>query len=313
METIQQKIALFLKGIAMGAADVVPGVSGGTIAFITGIYETLLNSIKSITPKLLPMLKNEGLAAVWNHVNGTFLLILFAGIGTSVFSLAKIISHLLETYPILLWSFFFGLIVASVIFIGRQIKRWNPTAIIALIAGTVVAYIITIATPSTATESLWFVFLSGYIAICAMILPGISGSFILLLLGSYQMVLNGVKNLDLMLIAVFGSGCVIGLLSFSHLLSWTFKHYRNTTLALLTGFMIGSLNKVWPWKQTISTRINSHGVEEPFLQKSILPTQYLDLTNAEPYIFQAVIFAIIGFALVLLLEKIAEKPAIDTQ
>lgn len=307
METTKQKIQLFLKGMAMGAADVVPGVSGGTIAFITGIYEELLSSIKSISPKVLLILQKQGIKAAWQHINGTFLLILFLGIGTSIFSLAKMISHLLETYPILLWSFFFGLIIASVLFIGRQIKQWNPPAMISLLFGTAIAYYITIAAPATAPDSLWFVFLSGCIAICAMILPGISGSFILLLLGSYAMVLNGVKDLNLPLIAVFLSGCVMGLLSFSHLLSWTFKHYRNVTLALLTGFMIGSLNKVWPWKEVLTYRTNSHGEQEAFLEKSILPTQYAEIAQQDPYILAAIVAMIGGFLLVFLLERNSTK------
>jgi putative membrane protein len=253
------------------------------------------------------VLKEKGIKAAWEHINGTFLLILFLGIGTSIFSLAKIISHLLETYPILLWSFFFGLIIASVLFIGRQIKTWNASAIVSLLLGTAIAYYITIAAPATAPESLWFVFLSGCIAICAMILPGISGSFILLLLGSYAMVLNGVKDLNILLIAVFLSGCVIGLLSFSHLLSWTFKHYRNATLALLTGFMIGSLNKVWPWKEVLSYRTNSHGEQEAFLEKSILPTQYAEIAQQEPYVLAAIVAMTAGFLLVFLLERSSAK------
>ncbi len=304
MNTITDRLFLFLKGMAMGAADVVPGVSGGTIAFITGIYETLLNSIKSINPSVLITLKKEGLATAWQQINGTFLLTLFAGIVVSILSLAKIIEHLLTSYPVLLWAFFFGLIIASAIYIARQLSHWDIKSGIILVLGIGIAYFITIANPTQAPDNLLFVFLAGCIAICAMILPGISGSFILLLLGMYSTILGAVNDRDIVTLGIFMLGCGVGLLSFSHVLSWLFKSYRNLTLAFLTGLMIGSLNKVWPWKETISTRVNSHGETEPFLQQNVSPFNYAQITGDEAYIVGAALLLVAGFALVFILERL---------
>ena len=298
--SIKGYVTLFFKGVAMGAADVVPGVSGGTIAFISGIYEELLGSISSIGFGTLKTLKNEGVAATWKAINGNFLATLLFGIAVSVVSLAKGISYLLDTEPILLWSFFFGLVLASVVFIGKEIKEWNIAAIASLFIGTVVAYYITIVEPLVSDEaSLFFYFISGALAICAMILPGISGSFILVLLGSYKMILEAIHSRDLQLIATVGAGVVVGLLSFAKVLKWLFAKFKNVTLAGLTGFIIGSLNKIWPWKETLSTRINSHGEEVPLLQKSISPFSIED-----NQLFMAVVFAILGYAIILILEKV---------
>ncbi|WP_152286542.1 DUF368 domain-containing protein [Flavicella marina] len=298
--SIKGYVTLFFKGVAMGAADVVPGVSGGTIAFISGIYEELLGSISSIGFGTLKTLKKEGVAASWKAINGNFLATLLFGIAVSVVSLAKGISYLLDTEPILLWSFFFGLVLASVVFIGKEIKKWNIAAVASLVIGTVVAYYITIVEPLVSDEaSLFFYFISGALAICAMILPGISGSFILVLLGSYKMILEAIHSRDLQLIATVGAGVVVGLLSFAKVLKWLFAKFKNVTLAGLTGFIIGSLNKIWPWKETLSTRINSHGEEVPLLQKSISPFSIED-----NQLFMAVVFAILGYAIILILEKV---------
>lgn len=312
---------IFSKGMAMGAADVVPGVSGGTIAFIAGIYEELLNSIKSINPKAVQVLFKEGIKPFWKHINGNFLLSLFFGILVSVASLAKAITYLLENQPILIWSFFFGLIIASVIFIAKQITKWDAGVFIALAAGTAVAYYITIAAPSQIPDGYLWVFLAGSIAICAMILPGISGSFILLLLGAYSTVLGSVSGMIDALkasdmatavkngttLAVFAAGCLTGLLSFSHVLSWMFKKAHNLTIALLTGFMVGSLNKVWPWKEVLETRINSHGEEVPFLDRNVLPNTYEALYREPSQIGLAIAMVVVGFGAVYLLEKLGEK------
>lgn len=292
----------------MGAADVVPGVSGGTIAFISGIYEELLNSIKSIQPSVLTTLKNEGIKSAWAQINGTFLITLFAGIAVSILSLARVIKHLLENFPELLWAFFFGLIIASAIFIGKQITKWSASGIVALFAGAGIAYYITIAAPAEAPTDLWFIFVAGMVAISAMILPGISGSFILLLMGLYNHIIGAIKDFQLEVIAVFGAGCVVGLLTFSHVLSWMFRNFKNTTLALLTGFMIGSLNKVWPWKKTLETRINSHGIEVPFLQENVLPSNYLTETGNDPYLLGAIALVLVGFAVVYGLESFSKQP-----
>ena len=287
----------------MGAADVVPGVSGGTIAFITGIYEELLSTISSVNLESLKVLKKEGLKGFWNHVNGNFLVALLLGIGISIASLAKLITYLLRHHDILLWSFFFGLIISSVYLVGKTIKKWDIAKVISLIIGTAIAFYITILPPMENPDALWFVFLSGAIAICAMILPGISGSFILLLLGSYELVLTAIKDVKLSVITTFGIGCIVGLLSFSKLLSWMFKKYHDLTIALLTGFLIGSLNKIWPWKLTTSFRINSHSEEVPFLQENIFPSEY----NGDPQLLMAIVTAIIGLALIIAMEKFAAK------
>ncbi len=290
---------LALKGMAMGAADVVPGVSGGTIAFISGIYEELLDSISKINLKALKILFKEGLLPAWRYINGNFFFFLFLGIGISIFSLSKLVVYLLNNHPVIIWSFFFGLIVASIWVMMKSLKKWEAVEFIAIIVGTSIAYYITIAPPSSSIDTLWYLFLSGSIAICAMILPGISGAFILLLLGSYDNVMLAITEKDFKSLMVFVSGCIIGLLSFSRLLKYLFKHYKDATIALLMGFLIGSLNKVWPWKETISTRINSHGEEVPFIQKNVWPD---DIVNDQ--IFYAIGLMIAGFVVLYVLDRL---------
>lgn len=312
MRTIKDYIVISLKGMAMGAADVVPGVSGGTIAFITGIYEELLDSIKSVNFKSLKVLFSEGFGAFWKAVNGWFLLALVTGIGISIISLAKILKHLLETYPITVWAFFFGLIVASAIYVGKSVKKWNIWTISAIILGTVFAYFITIITPAEANEAYWFIFLSGAIAICAMILPGISGSFILVLLGMYKFVIEALSSFDLIVIGIFGAGAVIGLLAFSNVLSWLLKKYHNQTVAALAGFMIGSLNKVWPWKHVTQWGIDRHGKKIAILQENVLPGTYGNLAEGQytaatndPQLVWAIALAVLGFVIIFAFEKFA--------
>ena len=300
-------IALLFKGIAMGAADVVPGVSGGTIAFISGIYEELLGSIKSINVENLKILLKGDIAAFWTKINGWFLLVLFGGIGISVVSLAKIITHLLATYPQLIWGFFFGLIIASILFIGKSITKFNAQSIISMVIGTGVAYWITVIEPSQLDTPIWFVFVAGAIAICAMILPGISGSFILLLMGMYSYILTSIKDLNILVLGVFAAGCVTGLLGFSRVLSWLLSKYNDIALAVLTGFMIGSLNKVWPWKITTKYRTNSHGDEVPFLQKNISPMDY----EGDSQLIMVIGLSIVGFLVIFLMEKFAKKNEVD--
>ncbi len=307
METGKQRTLLFIKGMAMGAADVVPGVSGGTIAFITNIYEQLIDSIHSIGPKTLVILKNEGLAKAWSSFNGTFLLTLFLGIATSVFTLAKVITHLLETQPIMVWSFFFGLIVVSAIYIGRQIKDWDIAKVVTVCVGAFIAWQISGMTPTEVEATPLIIFFSGALAICAMILPGISGSFILLMLGMYGHILGAIKGFDVVIMGIFGGGCVVGLLAFSRVLDWLLKHYHELTMALLTGFMIGSLNKVWPWKQTISFRTNSHGEQVPLVQVNVSPAEYSELMGVDSQLVAGVIFMVAAVLLVVALEVIAAK------
>ncbi|PRY10700.1 putative membrane protein [Pontibacter ummariensis] len=291
----------------MGAADVVPGVSGGTIAFITGIYEELLDSIRSVNGEAIKLLLRFRIADFWRHINGNFLVVLLAGIGFSVATLSRIILFLLDNYPELLWSFFFGLIVASAVVVGKKITQWTAGVVLLGLAGAAIAYYVTVATPTQTPEAYWFIFLSGAIAICAMILPGISGSFLLVLLAKYEFILNAVKELRVGVIAVFGLGCIVGILSFSHVLNWALKHYHNATVALLTGFMVGSLNKVWPWKETIETYTDRHGEVKPLVQENVLPGAYEALTGQESYLVYAIVLAIFGFLLVYLIDHYTDE------
>lgn len=310
-------LLITLKGIAMGAADVVPGVSGGTIAFISGIYQELIDSINNINLSKVKSLKENGLKATWSAINGNFLLALLIGIGTSVLTFSKIITHLLDSQPIMVWSFFFGLVLASITLIWKEITHWKTRAIVALLVGIVVSYLITIAKPVHSPESLPYLFLSGFLAIIAMILPGVSGAFILLLMGSYQTVIGTINQLREGLtkmnfeilgdacikLGTFAIGAILGLKLFSKVLHWMFEHHKNTTLAVLIGFMIGSLNKIWPWKKVLETRINSHGETVPFLEKSILPQHF----EGEPQILTAILLTVLGFILIFGLEKLATK------
>ncbi len=301
----------------MGAADVVPGVSGGTIAFISGIYEELIESIDRINLSVFKTWKQNGFKSAWNSINGTFLLVLFSGIGISILSLAKLIKWLLHNEPILLWSFFFGLVLASILYIGKQIKIWSPKVIIAIIITSILSYFITLAEPFASPDSSMYLLFCGFIAIIAMILPGVSGAFILLILGVYETAINTVNNLiegistgnfDLLKDALLkffllAIGAIVGLKVFSKLLNWMFKHKKNLTLAILTGFMIGSLNKIWPWKKILKTRINSEGIEVTVLDESILPTSY----SGDNQIIYAVLLVVIGFAMILILESLGNK------
>jgi putative membrane protein len=295
-------IIISLKGVAMGAADVVPGVSGGTIAFISGIYEELITSINSLNFSKFKVLRKEGFKSFWKAINGNFLLALFSGIFISVFSLAKMISWLLVNQPILLWSFFFGLVFASIFFIARVIEKWNLGTISAFVLGAVIAYYITTLPPSENTESLPFLFLSGALAVCAMILPGISGAFILVLLGSYKTILDAVHEQELYTVAAVAMGAVFGLLSFARLLKWMFENYKNSTLALLTGFILGSLNKIWPWKKVLETKIFGKKVI-PVSEVNISPFQY----EGDNQLLYAVLLALLGFCVIFILEKLATK------
>ncbi|USD39167.1 MULTISPECIES: DUF368 domain-containing protein [Ferrimonas] len=300
-------IKTFLKGLAMGAADVVPGVSGGTIAFITGIYDTLLESIRRINPSLFGLWRQQGFKAVWNHINGSFLVTLLSGIGISIASLAKVISYLLVNQPIGLWSFFFGLILISIVHIGKQIEGWSPQLLLSLLVGAGFAYLISVANPLALDPTPVNILIGGMIAICAMILPGISGSFILLLLGLYAPVLGAVKSAELTTIAIFLCGCVLGLLSFSHLLSFLLRRFHGATLAFLTGLLIGTLGKIWPWKQTLSWRVNSKGDQVPLLQENLLPGQFESITGEPHQLYLALACAVVGFMVVLVLEKVGQR------
>jgi len=305
--TPQQLVGIFLRGMAMGAADIVPGVSGGTIALITGIYEELLNSLKSITPAKLLLLVKQGFSAFWQSVNGTFLLCLMLGILTSLLSLSHALSYLIAEYPILVWSFFFGLVAASALWLAKQCKLKCPMTNLMLIIGTAIAWLITSGRPMHIDPTPLMLFLSGALAICAMILPGISGSFILLLLGVYAPVLAAIKGFDFALLSVFALGCLFGLLSFVHLLSFLLKRYHSMALALLTGFLFGSLNALWPWKEVVETYTSSKGIEKPLLQANRLPEEFAQLTGQDPQVLLACLCACLGIVAVLALEVLSKN------
>ncbi len=291
--------------MGMGAADTVPGVSGGTVAFITGIYEELIASINKIDVEALRLLTKFNIAEFWKKINGSFLLTLLSGIFVSLLSLARLMTYLLDKYPILIWSFFFGLILVSSPLILRNITKWSIASVVTFIAGIIIAYFITIVSPAETPSGYPFIFFCGAIAICAMILPGISGAFILLLLGKYEFMINALIGFNIPVIVVFMLGCVLGLLGFSRFLNWILTHYRFPTLALLAGFMIGSLNKVWPWKEVISYRLNHNGEQVPAFDKSILPWDYFTITGQDPQVFKAILCAAFGVFLVVAIEKVA--------
>ncbi|HSP13082.1 MAG TPA: DUF368 domain-containing protein [Salegentibacter sp.] len=295
-------LTISLKGMAMGAADVVPGVSGGTIAFISGIYEELISTISGVKPSLIKIWRTEGFKAMWKELNGPFLLALVSGILISIFTLMRLAGYLLENHPILIWSFFFGLVVASVWYVGSQIPRWNFKVVLSLIIGAGVAFYIVSLPPLGANTSSIFIFLAGAIAICAMILPGISGAFILVLLGAYKTIIEAVEDFDFKTIGIFAVGAIVGLLSFSKLLKWLFVHYTNVTLAVLTGFIAGSLNKIWPWKEVLKREF--YGGKEVILDDaSVLPWNF----NGDPKILPAILLMLAGFLLIFLLERFASK------
>ena len=296
-------LIITFKGIAMGAADVVPGVSGGTIAFISGIYEELIETINKISFNTFKILHKEGFKKAWQSINGNFLLSLFIGMLISILSLARAVKWLLENKPILVWAFFFGLVLASVIFIAKQIKKWNAPIILMLVVGSLLGYYITILPPmSTTASSSLFLFLAGSLAVCAMILPGISGGFILLLLGAYKPALDALHDKDFKTIFLLGAGAIVGLLTFSRLLKWMFDRYKNATLAILTGFVVGSLNKVWPWKEVLESEM-INGKLKILKEKSISPFSF----DGENELALAVVFAVIGFVIIIVLEKTATK------
>ena len=330
-------LTITAKGLAMGAADAVPGVSGGTIAFISGIYEELIFTISNVNFSLLKTLKEKGLSSFWKQLNGNFIIALLSGILISFVSFMKLAKYLIENHPIFIWSFFFGLIIASILYIGKQIKTWNFKIILALILGGLVAYYITSIPPLANNDNPYFLFIAGAIAICAMILPGISGSFILLILGAYKILSDAIHDYNFRNLFIFIGGATVGLLSFSKVLKWLFKHYENTTLAVLTGFIIGSLNVIWPWKQTITVFSKEIGKEIPFntitdlgslsifqikiqnfesykvmLEKSISPYTYSTINNGiDSQLLLAIVFMILGFSTILLLEKTANKKSIN--
>lgn len=292
---------LALKGFCMGASDVIPGVSGGTIAFILGIYEDLIRSIKSIDFKFLKTLFSFKIHDIINNQSLRFLLALGLGILIAILSLAQILSWLLQEHPVLIWSFFFGLVLASVFTVGRYIKRWNLLMVLCLFLGAAGAYLLVGIVPLATPNAPWFLILSGAIAICAMILPGISGSFILVLLGKYFYVLEAVNQRDLFTIFLVALGAGLGLITFVRLLNWLFKRFHDPTIAVLTGLMLGALRKVWPWKETIKSMTDNHDHTIPLSQINVIPA------NWDMQVTWSICLMIIGFSIVIVLYRMANK------
>jgi putative membrane protein len=291
----------------MGIADAVPGVSGGTIAFITGIYEELLHSLNSIDRDAFRLLIRFRFPELWKKINGNFLLTLSAGVITSLLVLVGIIFNLIVHYPVFVSSFFFGVIFASVALVLKEIKAWGYKPIIAFIITAVVGYVITTLSPMDTPDAYWFIFICGALAICSMIFPGISGAFILVLLGKYQLMINSLVELNLGIIFIFAAGGVMGLLGFARLITWVLNHYHHITVAVLAGFMLGSLNKVWPWRQGLEFATTRKGEQVAVFDKSILPWNFLSETGRDPQLFQAILMIALGVCIVIVTERIATR------
>ena len=296
-----QHLFILLKGMAMGVAELVPGVSGGTIAFVAGIYEEFITTINNVNIKTLKLWRAEGFKSFWFALNGNFLIVLLLGMAISILSFTRLIRWLLENEPIPLWSFFFGLVLASVIVVAMNIKKWSIPVSLLLLCGAVSAYYLTTLPPSQSTDNLPFIFFSGAIAICAMVLPGISGSFILVLLGSYKTVIDAIDEKNFKILVTMALGMIFGILSFAKLIKWMFDHYRNITLAVLTGFILGSLNKIWPWKRILETRVI--GKKSIVIDENISPFAF----EGDHQLMFAILSAILGFSLIFILEKTASK------
>jgi len=288
------KLDLFLKGVFMGIAEIIPGVSGGTIAFITGIYEELINSIKSINASSLKLLLSFKLSLFWKQINGSFLLTLLVGMLTSILALSRVIVFLIEEHPFKIWGFFFGLIIASTIVIFYQIKLVNSKVFISALIGLIISSYIALEAPSSTPNSNLFIFLSGAIAISAMILPGISGSFILVFLSKYEFILNSLNNFDIAVISVFVGGCVVGLVTFSRVFSYLFKKYNDVVISVLVGFLLGSLFKIWPFYKVLEYNASN----EPIYTNPVLPT-----SSQQGDLMYFILFSIIGFVSMWLVEK----------
>ena len=307
MNTLRKYGLTYLKGMAMGAADIVPGVSGGSIALIAGIYQQLLDSINSFNLDNLLLLKSLQIKEFYARVNGNFLVSLLLGIMTSIFALSRVITFLMEVHPIPLWSFFTGLILVSAFLILKEIKVWNWVIVVSIAIGTAFAWWVTNLPPTTTPDAYWFTFLAGAIAICAMILPGISGSFILLILGKYETILTALAQKDFFTLALFASGCLVGILSFSRVVAFLLRRFYAVTIGLLSGFMLGSVNELWPWKVVTSWRTSSSGQQKPFLTENILPSDYLAQVGQEPNLIWAIAAFLFGIGMVLFIEWLANK------
>jgi len=294
-------LLLTAKGFCMGAADVVPGVSGGTMAFILGIYEELIDAIRSFDLESLKLMATAKVRKLLDRVAWRFLLALGCGILLAIFSLSKALSWLLQNQPVLIWSFFLGLILASVLTVSRRVGHWRPLTWCSLLVGIAGIYVLVGLVPGATPDAPWFLFISGAVAICAMILPGISGSFILVLMGKYQYILEAVNDHNLLVLFIVAAGACVGLAAFSRLLGWLLRNYHDFMVAFLTGLMLGSLRKVWPFKETLESMVGSGGKVVPLIQKNILPAQWSGEVTF------AIGLAVVGFLLVLVLDRMASR------
>lgn len=300
-------IVLYLKGVAMGAADVVPGVSGGTVAFISGIYDELVRSIRSVGPQTLKTLRKEGVGAAWSAINGWFLLTVVAGVFTSLLTLSKVVGYLLTNHPLPLWAFFFGLILGSIVYLMREHPPKQVSLFIAFIVGSVIAYGISLLPTQQIEPTLIIMFFAGALALCAMILPGISGSFILLLLGLYGAYIDALKTLDIVVLATFITGGLLGLLSFSRVLSWLLDTYHECTVLTMTGFLAGSLVMIWPWRNATEVMVSDSGKTYYMAFENVLPQQYAAITGYDPQTMISLSAMAVGFILVISLEWFGQK------
>ncbi len=294
-------IVLGVKGFCMGASDVVPGVSGGTMAFILGIYEELIDAIKSFDLKSLQFLVTLKFRPLLDRISWQFLLAVGIGILAAIFSLSKLLSWLLQNRPVFIWSFFLGLILASVLSVSRRVEAWRVLTWLCLVGGTLGSYFLVGLVPVGTPNDYWFLFLCGAVAICAMILPGISGSYILVLLGKYQYVLDAVNHRDFLVLGLVAAGACVGIIAFSRILGWLLKNYHDLMVATLTGLMIGSLRKIWPWKETLESVVDSHGQMVPLVQSNILPGQW----NGE--VLAALSLMVAGLLAVLFLDRLGNR------
>lgn len=299
---MKSDIVTFLNGLAMGAANVIPGVSGGTIALITGIYERLINGIKRCDPKALKMVLTGNVKDAWAYVDGRFLFALMAGVAVSIVSLARLFEYLLEHHERLTMAFFFGLILLSIVFVAQRISAWTPTVWLALVIGSAVAISIAFLAPATENAAFFYVFICGVAAISSMILPGLSGSFVLIIMGNYTLVLGAINTLDFGILIPLALGCGFGLIAFSHILSWVFKHYANQTLAIMTGFVIGSLVVIWPWKETLTNTVLRDG-KPPKEVVTGYAWQMPDITNSQTWLAAGLM--VLGAVSIVLMERIA--------
>lgn len=294
-------IVLGVKGFCMGASDVVPGVSGGTMAFILGIYEELIDAIKSFDLKSLQFVVTLKFRPLLDRISWQFLLAVGIGIFAAIFTLSSLLSWLLQNRPVFIWSFFLGLILASVLSVSRRVEAWRILTWLCLVGGTLGSYFLVGLVPVSTPNDYWFLFLCGAVAICAMILPGISGSYILVLLGKYQYVLDAVNHRDFLVLGLVAAGACVGIIAFSRILGWLLKNYHDLMVATLTGLMIGSLRKVWPWKETLESVVDLHGQMVPLVQSNILPGQW----NGE--VLAALSLMVAGLLAVLFLDRVGNR------